>query len=435
MRQLTLPLLLILGLSALGCSQETNETAGSPEIEVARLELPVVSGANVVLVTFDALRADALGLYGYDRPTSPRLDAFAGQALVFDRAYVAAPVTPTSFAAALTGMLPHRVFRGWRYEGEQDLPRSFAEAGYATAAFWNNTQLTEERGFGAGFETYRAYLSVTDEEVLDQALLWLEEHRHERFFLWVHFLTPHSPYDYREMAEHLYDPTYQGEYATTTTAKFDTDDPREAARIRSLYDGEVYFADSLFGRFHDAIREYDLLDSSFLLVSSDHGEEFLERGGFQHERLHEETVRVPLLIHHPHGEGAGSRTDLLYSQVDLLPTLGALSGLPVEALLDGANLLEPVPVQRAIVAEAMTDSDYRGVGILRGTHRLILNCRPSVEIELYDLATDPDESDNLETRSPRVARELVNLLRGIYQGDPCARLDDAVRGVEAAAGL
>lgn len=399
------------------------------------LELSEVTGANVVIVTFDALRADALGVYGYDQPTSPNIDRFAQQALVFERAYSAAPVTPTSFAAALTGKLPHRVFRGWQFEGEPNLAQVFSESGYTTAAFWNNAQLTEERGFGSDFKTYRAFGSVPDQEVLNAALQWLEEHGGKRFLLWIHFLSPHSPYDYREMARHFYDPSYQGAYERTTTGRFETDDPKEIRRIRSLYDGEVLLADHLFDEVERALRNRDLLESTYLLLSSDHGEEFKERGGFQHKWLHEETVRVPLLLRHPAGDGAGQRTKTLYSHVDLLPTLCALTGITFDQPVDGANLLGLLPSNRAIVVEAMTDSDYRGVGIRTKDHRLILNCKPTLEVELYDLGRDPGEKENQATRSRELRRELVNWLQQVFQGDPCGQLEGAIRGVEPTEGL
>ena len=109
---------------------------------------------NVIVISFDALRADALGVYGYDRGTSPNIDRWAQRAVVFDRAYASAQATPTSFAGAFTGRYPFRVFRGWQLEDEATLAASFKAAGYHTAFLANNIQVMAERGFGEGFDHY-----------------------------------------------------------------------------------------------------------------------------------------------------------------------------------------------------------------------------------------------------------------------------------------
>ena len=119
------------------------------------LELPDAPEMNVIVISFDALRAESLGAYGYQRPTSPNIDRFAEGALVFDNVQNAANSTPTSFASFWTGKLPHRVFRGWRLEDADTLAEAFAEEGYRTAAFLNNAQLVPERNFDQGFDEYR----------------------------------------------------------------------------------------------------------------------------------------------------------------------------------------------------------------------------------------------------------------------------------------
>lgn len=109
-------------------------------------------GVNVIVISFDVLRPDYLGVYGHDAPTSPAIDAFAENALVFDRAYTAAPVTQTSFAAVFSGMLPTRVFHAWDCVAEKTLADYFSAAGYHTAAVVNSVQLTPERHFDKGFD-------------------------------------------------------------------------------------------------------------------------------------------------------------------------------------------------------------------------------------------------------------------------------------------
>lgn len=419
---------LFVALAALGACA-TEERPADPGVEL-ELDLPAAPGMNVVVVSFDALRADALGLYGYELETSPHIDRFASRALVFDRAYSPAPVTPTSFAAAFTGLLPHRVFRGWKLTASDTLASWFSDHGYTTAAFLNNVQMTEERGFGAGFDTYQAFRSRPDERALEEAVSWLDANLDRKFLLWLHILSPHSPYEYRSLAEHLYDPEYSGDFERTTTGRFDTDDPKEIKRIRSLYDGEVFYADSLFGSLLESFEDLGLLTDTLVVLTSDHGEEFKERGGWQHQHLNEETIRVPLLIYHP-GVRKGSRTELPFSLLDLAPTLAALAGVPIEEPLDGRNVLMPVLSNRPLISEAMTDSNYRAVAVVRGNQKLILTCEPSRTVELFDLSEDPSELDDLATKQRRTRSELLRLLRLVYQGEPCEAIRDAVQGLPA----
>jgi len=378
-----------------------------------------------VVVSFDALRADALGAYGYPKATSPRIDEFAGRSLVFDRAYSVAPVTPTSFAAAFTGQLPHRVFRGWKLEPVQTISQIFSEQGYRTAAFMNNAQVTTERNFDRGFHHF-TYDAADDPEVLSSALAWLSENGDGKFFLWMHFLSPHAPYSVRDMASHLYDPEYQGQFQETTKGKFETDEPAEIERIRSLYDGEVFWADHLFGELLDQLEATGVLGRSLLVLTADHGEEFKERGGFQHKFLNEETIRIPLIIHHPK-VSKGRRTDMLARNLDLLPTLAATLALPELEGLDGRNLMKVDDSADLVISEAMTDPAYRGVALIEGDRKLILTCYPEHRLELYDLVADPGEGHDLAEVEHDDVDRLRKRLLDTFGAAPCDEIHTAMR--------
>ncbi len=153
-------LVVLFSISVIACSDRRTEDNHSLAVH-----LPLDPELNVLIVSFDALRADALGLYGYTRPTSPRLDEFAQSALVFERAHTAAPVTPTSFAAAFTGQLPFRVFYGWNLIDTDTIAGVFAAANRRTFALINNTQLVAERNFQQGFQRYDV-VHLPDEDVL-----------------------------------------------------------------------------------------------------------------------------------------------------------------------------------------------------------------------------------------------------------------------------
>ena len=199
-------------LVAVGC--------GPPDL---RRALPERPGVNVLIITFDALRADHLGAYGYDRPVSPRLDAFAERAVVFESARVGGQATPTSFASAFTGFYPHRVFRKWKLDAPATLAGVFQRAGYRTGAFLHNIQLVRKRGFDAGFENFRVMPFAPEDKFTEVPLGWLRQHvgvtgeaDPRPFLLWVHYISPHEPYKYVESAAHLYSPGYRGIYVESS---------------------------------------------------------------------------------------------------------------------------------------------------------------------------------------------------------------------------
>ncbi len=423
-----LPRLLLLAL--IGCQQDGHQPS---ELEELQANLPVRAGVNVIVVSFDALRADALGTYGYPRATSPEIDAFASESIVFDNAYTVAPVTPSSFAAAFTGLLPHRVFHDWDLVYTDTLARRFSEGGYRTAAFLNNTQLTAERHFDTGFDSYD-YGPDPEETVIENALGWLGKNRREKLFAWIHFISPHSPYDYRELAAHLYDESYEGEFLKTTGGKFDAEKPQDVERIRSLYDGEVFYADALFGRLIKGLREGGFLDSSVVIVTSDHGEEFKEHGGFQHDRLTEEHVRIPLIIHHP-ASLSPLRSGILVSNLDLFPTLLSMAGIDFDGNLDGRDLTRISKEPEWIAGVSMLGARKRWLSMRRGRYKLIRMCMPEENQQLFDLVADPGEIRDLHQEMPHVTRRLYRDLGLALGGSPCAEMQAAMQGKGPTAGL
>ena len=428
---------MVIWLWVSGCQSERMDAGSSPAPELASSlgdVLPVLPEASVIILSFDALRVDAIGVYGYDRPVTPNLDRFAERAIILDRAYSAAPVTPTSFAAAFTAQLPFRVFRGWTLKDAPTMAEAFADAGYTTIGVFNNVQVTSERSFDRGFEHYTFFQSRTDDQVaFDKAIEVLSEHQDEKIFAWIHFNSPHSPYDYRDVSAHLYDPDYRGELERSSTASFHYDDPAEIARLRSLYDGEIFFIDGLFGQLIEFLEDAGILDRSLTVVTTDHGEEFGERGFFQHRHMTEESVRVPLLIRHPE-RTESVRLDQLYSHVDLWPTLAAATGIGYDGQRDGWNLLAEPSADRAIVTVAMTDPEYRGMSLVQGRRKLILTCVPERHVEVFDLASDPGEVNNL-AEADRSWRPMMDVLKAAAGGDPCRTIEDALAGVEQTEGL
>ena len=394
-----------LGVLLWGCGQGQEGPTHLADLLTTR------PGADVIVVSFDALRPDALGAYGYSRETSPHIDAFAREGLLFENAYSVAPKTPTSFAAAFTGRYSTSVFRDWRLTTDRTLAAAFATAGYRTAAFANNPQLSAQRGFDRGFETYRVHPASADARVVDDATAWLAARRGQKLFVWIHLLDPHAPWERHEGSSHLYQAGYRGRFEQRAARLLSLDDPAELARVRSLYDGEIYFADRLFGELLERLRALDLYEDSILVLTSDHGEEFMEHGHLQHGWLTQENLRIPLLIRHP-GLRGGERHALRVSNLDLMPTLLALVGIDPPEGIDGRNLLEVEGgagggVESAtLAAVANTERKRNSASILRGDTKLIVHCQGKRRRELYDLERDPGERDDLAAERRQQADAL-----------------------------
>ena len=381
---------------------------------------------NVLVVSFDAMRADALGTHGYPRDTSPHIDAFAERSIVFENAYTAAPVTPTSFAAAFTGQYPFRVFIGWQLRDTLTLAGLMKNSGYATFGIFNNVQLAKQRNFDQGYDQFTAR-STKDEVILQEATEMLEAHAGKKFFGWIHFLSPHTPYQYREMSDHLAPFQEEGRFAKTTGGHYEVHNEEELKRVRDLYDGEVYYADDLFRRLMDTLDALGLRENTIIALTADHGEEFMDHGQLQHNSMFEEVVRIPMIIHHPDLQ-EGIRTDLPYLNIDLLPTLSALAGIEPPAVLDGIDLINAPDPGRIRVVTGMTNKKRYEIMIEQAGRKLIQLCTPEFQESLYDLSSDPGELTDIVLDRPDIAGELFEQLETIVMGEPCRVIADSSRG-------
>lgn len=363
----------------------------------------------MIVVSFDALRADALGVYGSARGSSPRIDAWAARSIVFENAYSVSPVTPTSFASLFTGQPPHEVFRDWRLDASRGLAESFAAAGYATGAFLHNPQLVAQRGFGKGFDRYFVEETVDgriDAQVVTRALGWMTR-QPEPFFAWVHLLDPHASWDRYERARDFYEAGYRGRYAKSGPGKAMVEkDPTELARLESLYAGEVFVADHHFGMLLAALHSFGLLDRSIVMLTSDHGEGLMDHGLLQHGQLYEEELGIPLILGHP-GLDAGRRVHTPVTQLDVFPTLASLAGVPLAHPVAGRDLTRVPAAGDGVVGVAYTDHRIPQASLLdeKGLKVIVICAEPLPEgqprRQLFDIASDPDE--RMDLASPRSA--------------------------------
>jgi len=379
---------------------------------------------NVVLYVVDTLRADYLGAYGHAAPTSPRLDAFAREAILFEDAWAQASWTRPAIASILTGLhvgshgvdLEDRVLSA----SAETLTEAVRDGGYRTGAFVANHLLGGRFGFSQGFDAWnpgaQTLYGAPAADLVRQALAWVDSGSGP-FFLYVHTMEPHSPYTPSE--EDLRPFIRDGYRGTTDTrsllrlGQLGTLEPEGLRFLRSRYEGEVHQNDRAFGALLDGLRSRGLGDATIVVFTADHGEEFLEHGGTEHAKtLYQELVRVPLVVRVPGGRPGGTRERGTVQQIDLMPTILGLAGLPVPRSLPGRDLTArftgptgpevPAPVLFSEERFAVVDK----LSVRAGDLKLIFNndgpalWRAGSHLELYDLARDPGEKANLVASRP-----------------------------------
>ncbi len=370
---------------------------------------------NVVLVTLDTTRADHLSCYGYGLRTSPRLDALAAQGVIFTQASAVVPLTGPGHATILTGLFPrdHGAIRNGvpMVEEVPTLATILKSRGMRAAAFVSGWTLRASlTGLQRGFQAYDddmtdRYHMVNNmrpgDETVDRALAWLETHGDEPFFLWVHLFDAHAPYDDRGIS---LEPNPGGTRPP---------DSRKAVRA---YDQEIAFADAQMGRLLDHLQARDLMDATLLVVTADHGESFGEHGENGHGRhLYETTQQVPLVLAHP-SLGRGRVSDLPVSTLDITPTVLAALDLPPLPHSEGIDLGETLAAPGSFASRSIYMETYHGarkkfwrwfappltgepirVAVRQGPWKAILNPKGG-KIQLYDLAHDPAERQDLSNR-------------------------------------
>ena len=415
---------------------------------------------NVVLVTVDSLRADHCSSYGYDRETSPNLDALAAEGLALD-AYANANATRASFPSILTSTYP-LAYGGFKYLSDRRtmLGSPLQDAGYATGGFHSNVWLSRDFNYDRGFDrfydsksepglvarlrtllktnldqdglVYRTLQSVYDrterragidvgqtykdaETTTDRALDWIRG-APEPFFCWVHYMDVHHPYVPRP------------EYAAEMGVEMDVGE-REAIRLRrkmlerpddvtdaerqvlvDLYDAEIRYADEQIGRLVETVR--GTAPETAFLCTSDHGEEFYEHGGYSHNpSMYDEVLYVPLVLAGPGIESA-EEPDVSVELLDVAPTVHDLAGVDSPDTYRGRSALDRVGSGESatVVSETENDDGLR-LSVRRDGWKYIWDQGEGSE-ELYDLGADPGERENVVEEEPDARAPLRAHLEG-----------------------
>jgi len=399
---------------------------------------------NVVIVTIDTLRSDRLGCYGYGRPTSPRIDRFAGDGALFENAVCQSSQTLPSHASIFLGTNP-RTNLAISHESVVDadqttLAEILKSKGYVTGAFISSHALDSKYGLDQGFDTYwevHKEATIPERQALKTreldattalgVLPWLEQHAGSRFFLWVHWFHPHRPYDPPPRYHQAFASGYSG------TANSDPEfimkvwheeielAPEDVAYLSGCYDGEVAFSDAQVGRLLDALSSMNLMENTIVIVTADHGEIL-----YEHERyfghdiaLYDECIMIPLIIHVPGQAPARGRIGELVQSLDILPTVLDLLGIKCPREAEGKSLLPLLggggePTTGAAFSETypFPEKCEPRHAVRTADAKLIwkeVRQAPLLK-EYYDLLADPGETENLFPDLPRGAVRLDSVL-------------------------
>lgn len=418
------------------------------------LYVPEKAPLNIVLISIDTLRADHVGAYGYDRPLTPRIDALAADGVVFENAYSSSPWTLPAHVSMFTGLncIRHRVYA----ERDQMDPRvpTLAERlrarGYATRAITGGGFVSPIYGFAKGFDEY--HLDQADimdasqaAKAGDDATRWIEKNGDRSFFLFLHTYQVHSPYKspmpYRTMflrPDARWSQVDINEIFGGASGIYAELSEPDRHNVIALYDAGIRFTDeTLVQPVVDTLRKLNLYDRTMIIVTSDHGEEFFDHGGWNHSHsVYDELIRVPLVVKMPDSKFRGERFSPIVRLTDLMPTILDFAGIPYGDLSLNGESLRPVlggkeTADRVFLAElsgnVLNCQIPQRLAMNDGRTKIILNRPFSPEglafftagppgfpaVELYDLAIDPGEETNIFDRpeDPARVRALVQKAR------------------------
>lgn len=404
---------------------------------------PATGAPNLLLISIDTLRADHLSLYGYERDTSPYLDRFAEDAVVFDQYVHNGGFTLPVHMSLMTSLTPgvHNVLDDNNHRLESDrttLAEQLQATGFRTAAFTDGGWLKANWGFGQGFESFDDSDGKRFKSIIPLATDWLDENGDSRFFLFLHTYDVHTQWQTRQ--PYSCSPPFPNTYTTGYSGSFDgcfhgkcatnllvwinkqiwTDrnfqlenviDSEALEWLIALYDGCINYVDEQLGFLFDHLRQLGIYDNTMIIVLSDHGEEFLDHGLLIHQnKPYEEMLRVPLAIKFPHSRFAGTRVSSLAAVIDVMPTILDAFDLPIGSETMGVSLMPSIEHGRPVRKSAHMSSAW-STGVSQAIRAERWKFIKGKDREfLFDLHSDPREKRNLVGEEPEMAREMARLL-------------------------
>lgn len=426
-----------------GCGCHVEPQKPAPAIDPALLPMKY-RDHNVVLISFDALQAAHVSCLGYERNTTPQLDAFAEQSFLFQKNYSVASWTVPASMTWFTGVYPseHGLTNKFKvYNATVQQPARLVELapnlqtlaqvmkahGYATGGFSGNAGVSGDFGFAQGFDVYdhdqKKFGSF--ERSIPKALQWVKKHRGEKFFLFLHGYdvhgqcTPVGGFDYR-FVDRSYDGKFTGSQQEQELLR---EEGLEKGQVtlrdadvkfwRAIYDEKIQRADARLGDFLKQFAQLGLLEKTLVVITADHGTEFHEHGRFDHGfTLYDEQIHVPLVIRLP-GQQGGNAISERVSSIQVMPTILELLDVPLnESLaeqLRGESLAATLQGKH-VPRDSFSETNYREYTFQRSIiapdgWKLIYTLE-SDRRQLFQLDQDPLEANDLSSAEVAIADEL-----------------------------
>jgi len=406
---------------------------------------------NVIIIAFDAMQTAHTSAYGYPIKTTPNLDDFASNSMLFENAISPASWTIPTYISWFTSLYPseHKVVNKFSVYNPPTtvianlrnltpsaitLAEVMKENGYATVGFTGDGGARGAQGDSIGFDVYVDTPTGFNgfDYSMPLALNWIKNNTNKKFFMFVHGYDSHGQYVLKNFTK-MFVFNYTGKFNGTVQEQANlreeglangfvniTDD--DVRFWRAWYDEKIYDADARFGHFIDGLKELSLLDKTIIIIASDHGTEFYEHKRFDHgHTLYQELIHIPLIIWDPKVPGGKVITSQV-STMDIMPTVLELASIQpnetVKNQMKGVSLLPAIKEQDA-GRDVYSETDYRLFThkrsiITKDGWKFILTLAEAPDKrnikELYNLNTDPKESNNLIDLEPRVAYELEQKL-------------------------
>ena len=379
---------------------------------------------NVILIVIDTQRADHLSCYGYKRNTSPTLAKFAEKGILFENAISQSSWTWPATASILTGLYPytHGIINdesSFMVNSIVTLAEILQENHLTTFAISGNPLISKDKNFDQGFETFVEMPWTRAEHLNHRFEKWLDRNNKLQFFAYLHYMDPHDPYHAPGDFYDMFDPDYRGKYnfdkgndvssavnplwKAINYGQGDAEyTERDIEHLAALYDGEIRYSDSQFALLLDALKKQNVLDKTIIIITSDHGEEFLEHGKLKHGiHLYDETIKVPLIIWGPEMTEA-KRIKEQVETLDIYATLCTMLGIDIPEHIQGESLLPGNDAKSgSSYAYSQTEHAFifgKGAATKNSVRTIdwkLIHTPSKNEYELYALRKDRGEKDNL----------------------------------------
>ena len=373
------------------------------------------SGPNILMIVADSLRADHLGCYGYKRPTSPYIDKFAAEAVVYEKAISNSSWTKPSIGSIFTSLYPHEHQAFYWPDSLSDKFLTLAEVlvnkNYFTFAAQTNPLIAKKYNFDQGFQYFQEMIEEKAEAVTSSFFNWLDRNRKSRFFAYLHYIDTHVPYNDPQEFSRIYG---LKSYSTITMGSFERFDISVLSEMSlsqdakdcliNLYDDSIRYFDQSFEKILEYLKNLEILDNTIVIFTADHGEEFWEHNkAFHGHSMHREVLHVPLIIRYP-SRFPAKRVKSCVQLLELFPTILSLAGNKNDISRRGKNLAVSALKDKQIDEEIFVEGTLYGPekkGLIRDGWKLIKEIKeedmntfePSGGMTKYSYAKHEDSLD------------------------------------------